>query len=395
VNGRRLGTLSTIGFGLSCSPTHLILSFRLASKRVRRRVIEALQDSFGALTIKTECLGRLEIMEVRPRPESALPLKTWRRDFQKLVEAALLKNFSKAAILHSVVHSDLEHSLSGKYVRLRFRSGSSEWHALAVSPWEDQATIDGILSSGLLWRGFLQQETVRAVDRLLLIVPAEKARVLQSRLAWIRGAGRRIHLMVMEPEQRALSFVDLRDCGNLDTALTQVESLGRLLRKAPSQVNDRPSEHLLETLILRDICSIDARLDPRFVYPQVPAFLSGDRGIIDLLTMTNEGRLAVLELKIDEDIDLPLQGLDYWLRVRWHHLRQEFQAKGYFAGAELNPAPPLLFFVCPQFRYHSSFPQLVRHFEADVPLIQIGINEDWKEGVRVVLRRDLNSRAED
>jgi len=37
--------------------------------------------------------------------------------------------------------------------------------------------------------------------------------------------------------------------------------------------------------------------------------------MIDVLTVTREGRLAVLELKAAEDIHLPLQGIDYWARV--------------------------------------------------------------------------------
>ena len=49
--------------------------------------------------------------------------------------------------------------------------------------------------------------------------------------------------------------------------------------------------------------------------------------------MTRDGRLAVVELKADEDIHLPLQGLDYWSRVEWHHARGEFLKFGYFGGA--------------------------------------------------------------
>ncbi len=54
--------------------------------------------------------------------------------------------------------------------------------------------------------------------------------------------------------------------------------------------------------------------------------------MIDVLTVNRDGRLAVLELKADEDIHLPLQGIDYWARVAWHHARGEFQKFGYFAG---------------------------------------------------------------
>ncbi len=161
------------------------------------------------------------------------------------------------------------------------------------------------------------------------------------------------------------------------------------LRAGNSRYAPRP-ERWLESLLLRDIRAIDARLDPRFVYPQVPAFLGGDRGMIDILTATREGRLAILELKVSEDVELPMQGLDYWLRVRWHHSRSEFQARGYFPGVALSPLPPLLFFVCPQFRYHSTFPALTGQIDPAVPLIQVGINENWREGVGVVLRRSLD-----
>jgi hypothetical protein len=73
------------------------------------------------------------------------------------------------------------------------------------------------------------------------------------------------------------------------------------------------------------------------LYSQVPAFSASDRAMIDLLTSTREGRLAVVELKTDEDTHLPLQGLDYWSRLAWHHSRGEFQRFEYFSGRELSP----------------------------------------------------------
>jgi len=65
-------------------------------------------------------------------------------------------------------------------------------------------------------------------------------------------------------------------------------------------------ERWLESLITRDVRAIDERVDPRFGYSQVPAFASTDRAMIDVLTCTLDGRLAILELKADEDIHLPL-----------------------------------------------------------------------------------------
>ena len=112
--------------------------------------------------------------------------------------------------------------------------------------------------------------------------------------------------------------------------------------------------------------------------------------MIDILSVTKPGRLAVLELKVTEDIELPMQGLDYWLRVRWHQLRDEFFRKGYFHDVELSPDPPLLYFVSPQFCYHNTFPQIVKYVDSSIPMIQVGINENWREGIQVVMRRKLN-----
>jgi len=98
-------------------------------------------------------------------------------------------------------------------------------------------------------------------------------------------------------------------------------------------------ERWLESLVARDVSALDSRLDPACVYSQVPAFSASDRAMIDVLALTRERRLAVVELKADEDIHLPLQGLDYWARVEWHRARGEFQKFGYFPGIEIAPAP--------------------------------------------------------
>ncbi len=52
------------------------------------------------------------------------------------------------------------------------------------------------------------------------------------------------------------------------------------------------------------------------LYSQVPALARGDRGMLDLLTLDRSNRLVVIELKAEEDLHLPLQALDYWIRVR-------------------------------------------------------------------------------
>ncbi len=146
-------------------------------------------------------------------------------------------------------------------------------------------------------------------------------------------------------------------------------------------------ERWLESLITCDVRAIDERLDPRFVYSQVPAFASTDRAMIDVLTCTLDGRLAILELKADEDIHLPLQGLDYWARVRWHQQNGGFLRNGYFAGRELSDVPPLLYLVAPALRTHPATDTLLRYVSSQIQWTVVQVDERWRDSVRVVNRK--------
>lgn len=146
-------------------------------------------------------------------------------------------------------------------------------------------------------------------------------------------------------------------------------------------------ERWLESLIVRNIPMIDPNLDPAHVYSQVPAVSAADRSLIDVLTCTRAGQLAVLELKADEDIHLPVQGLDYWARVVWHHSRQEFSKQGYFSGVQLSSGPPLLFLVAPALRVHPAVDTVLGFFPPEIRWTLVGLDERWREGIRVVFRK--------
>jgi len=146
-------------------------------------------------------------------------------------------------------------------------------------------------------------------------------------------------------------------------------------------------ERWLESLVARDVSALDSRLDPACVYSQVPAFSASDRAMIDVLALTHERRLAVVELKADEDIHLPLQGLDYWARVEWHRARGEFEKFGYFPGVEIASAPPLLLLVAPALHVHPATDTLLRYIAPEIDCELIGIGEKWREGLQVVFRK--------
>jgi hypothetical protein len=153
-------------------------------------------------------------------------------------------------------------------------------------------------------------------------------------------------------------------------------------------------ERWLESLVTKNVAALDRQFDPRFVYSQVPAFYASDRGMIDVLTLTRESRLAVIELKADEDIHLPLQGIDYWSRVAWHQERGEFRRFGYFAGREISPDAPLLVMVVPALRVHPTADILLRYISPRIDWMLLGIDERWRKDLRVVFRKRPDRAAQ-
>jgi len=146
-------------------------------------------------------------------------------------------------------------------------------------------------------------------------------------------------------------------------------------------------ERWLEMLVLEDPSRIDAQLDRHQLYSQVPALAAGDRGVLDLLGVTRRGRLVIIELKASEDIHLPMQAVDYWLRVRRHQREGDFQRHGYFAGAELDAAAPLVYLVAPGFRFHPAGETVLRYLSSEIHVTRIGLNENWRRGIRVIFRQ--------
>lgn len=137
-------------------------------------------------------------------------------------------------------------------------------------------------------------------------------------------------------------------------------------------------------------------LDPKHVYTQVPAIAgASDRGMLDLLGVTADGRLAVLELKAQDDLHFALQGLDYWIRVRHHHRETadpstglgEFQRHGYFRGVELSPLPPRLYLVAPALHIHPATETVLRYLSPAVEWNLLALDERWRQQIRVVWRK--------
>lgn len=232
-----------------------------------------------------------------------------------------------------------------------------------------------------------------AVERIRALAPEEiepvvaagrKELALRYRgLAFARSVGGQVRFVVGRQEHPLTSK-------NWPTLVALIERLRRERvadgAVASSFYRTQP-ERWLESLVWASPQAIDPRLQAGGLYRQVPAVSAGERGIADLLGVTREGQLVVIELKASTDINLPLQALDYWLRVRWHQQRGELTPKGYFPGVNLKPDPPELLLVAPALQFHSTTEAIISYLAPTVRVTLVGINEDWRRGVRVVFRR--------
>ena len=159
-------------------------------------------------------------------------------------------------------------------------------------------------------------------------------------------------------------------------------------------------ERWLEARLRDGIIELLPGLRGDLLYTQVPALSVGDRGLLDLLTLDRNGRLTVIELKADEDLHLPLQALDYWIRVRaLNDDRQPvegngggrplsaFERQGYFPGAEVSPLPPRLLLAAPALRIHPANEPVLRYFSPQVEWELIALTEHWRRELKVVFRK--------
>jgi hypothetical protein len=157
----------------------------------------------------------------------------------------------------------------------------------------------------------------------------------------------------------------------------------------------RNPESWLESSVRAHMADVDASLLPSPVYGQVPAIAGGHRGVIDLLACDYAGRLAVVEVKASEDLHLPLQALDYWLRVKWHLDRGEFHDRGVFPGIALQKQSPRMLLVAPALNFHPATEAILRYFPDEIEVERIGISMDWQRELKIAFRvRGKNRPAE-
>jgi hypothetical protein len=146
------------------------------------------------------------------------------------------------------------------------------------------------------------------------------------------------------------------------------------------------SERWLEALILEEVQRLFPELVAESIYSQIPVYLENSSGRVDILAIDRSGTLVVMELKVTEDPDLPLQAVDYWGRVIHHNEDGDFDRRGYFSGMNLTRTRPRIYLISPVFSFHDSTESILRFLDPKIEVWKISVNEDWRCGVKILRR---------
>ena len=499
-DGRPLFDMRTAKYTVGSEHGRCSLHMWDEERNLVRRVVEAAPRK-ASLRLSTLRFGQtkpqmLELVADKDRRTPSTRESTRLRYLRRL-EKALLREFPDWNPEGFRTSMDLEKSFGPAYARGVQVKGSQAWAVIGVNQEETQATVDGVLTPGILWLSQCRESAGgrKLFQGLRVVVPIGMEALTLSRLAWLNPAVAKWELCVFDEETDELAMREAGDFGNLKTRLLHApnedaarERFGDAAKKVMALVpqamrstvemrvrsggemaflihglefarvrtgyagqsfnrveeitfgagaNETPlteenetelrelverlfarrsamgstrdvlyrmaPERWLESVLRKNVEPIDAGLDAAHVYTQVPAFAAADRGMLDLLGVTADGRLAVIELKAEEDLHLALQGLDYWVRVRAHHLENpdpvtglgEFQRNGYFGGVRLAGSAPRLFLVAPALRIHPATETVLRYFSPRVEWTLVAIDERWRQEIRVVWKKRSSDGARD
>jgi hypothetical protein len=493
-DGRVLFDMRSAHYSVSEQHGRCLLQLWSDERNLLRSVVDVAERA-QCLRLTTRRMGAAgpQSLELVPSSDRRTPTarEAGRKNYQRLLERVLGRSFIGYKVDGMRSAMDLEHSFGPAYVRGRLLRGAAD-AVIGVNSAESAATVDGVLTLGILWLDHCRKkgEGRRHFGGLKVIVPAGAWRTTAERMAWLNHAAADFQLFTLDERSEELTSVDFRDTGNLASRLVHAFSasaaierckagVDRLLDLVPAAARDRVEvragsasevglllhglefarvrqgaaahsfarddeltfgaganetplipenespcrdlfarlfagrhpdgahndplfrlqpERWLESRLREGIAELLPGLRGDMLYTQVPTLSVGDRGLLDLLTLDRNGRLAIVELKADEDLHLPLQALDYWIRVRALNLDRApasgggrplsaFERQGYFVGAEVSPLAPRLLLAAPALRIHPANEPVLRYLSPQVEWELIAVTEHWRRELKVLFRK--------
>ncbi len=199
-----------------------------------RRVLAITDHSEHRLALAVERFGRSkpDRLEFIRREFERGARELSREEFRDRLSHLLAEQFPDETVESLMVSPDLEHSLSGNYVRGILRRGSVRFAVLAVPGGESSDTADKSLTFALLWLQRTRESSCRqAIIGVRIILPKKTCGIVAHRLAAL-DPQLSVEIYEHDPALNILEKIDPRRAGNLDTWLVPHRESQRLLEQA-------------------------------------------------------------------------------------------------------------------------------------------------------------------
>jgi hypothetical protein len=148
------------------------------------------------------------------------------------------------------------------------------------------------------------------------------------------------------------------------------------------------SEAWLESVLRNNISLLDENL----ILSPIHAQFRASNEQIDLLALTKNGRLVIIELKVSLNREHLFQSVDYWQEIEKQRLAGNLQSL--FGELEIANLPTLVYLVAPRTAYHKDFDYLAKTVSDEIEIVRFDINENWRERLQVIEKRQVLSTDE-
>ena len=139
-------------------------------------------------------------------------------------------------------------------------------------------------------------------------------------------------------------------------------------------------EAWLEAILRRSINLLDGNLILSPIHNQFRA--ANDK--IDLLALRTDGRLIIIELKVEPDREMIFQAIDYWRKIELQRRSGNLQRANIFGDLEIADAPTVVYLVAPTLSFHRDFAFLSKTVSPQIEIYRFDLNENWRENLKVM-----------
>ncbi|GAC1425900.1 MAG: hypothetical protein NVSMB62_23210 [Acidobacteriaceae bacterium] len=225
-DGTMLFDMRSAKYSLSTEYGRCTLQLWSEERNLVRRVT-GVDARGGVLRLTTQRFGQTKpaTLEFAGDVERRMPgaRETARTRFLVTLQRMLARRFPEETAEGFRTAMDLEKSFGPAYARGMLVQGQQVWAVIAVNAAETQATVDGILTLGVLWLAECRERTSgrRVVRGLRIFVPKGMAALTASRLPWMNGEAAQWKLWEFDERTEDLTERDTDDAGNLNTHLVQ------------------------------------------------------------------------------------------------------------------------------------------------------------------------------